>query len=520
MLTLIVYPGLPDEQRYELRAGMTIGRTRENDVAVLHKSLSREHARIAVDGDRVLLTDLDSKNGTYVNGARVKEAELRAGDSVRCGDVEMRVADASGDAPAPSRTLDPAKHSTNLSLDELVRSGGDGRSMLRVATAEGPDRTEHKLQLLLRVAELLSKPRSIDALLSDVLDLAVRILDVDRAVVLVRDDAGALAPRATHLRPGVRASERAFSRAIVDYVGRTRMAALFTDALADPRVDSAKSVLDESIRAAMCAPLARGSELYGAIYVDNLRTTHRFDEEDLDFLTAFALQAAGAIENARLYARLEKEALVRSAYERFFPPKTAARLTETPRLGVVDAEVTALFADIAGFTAMSGTMAPRAIVDMLNEYFAVVSDVVFRHDGTLEKYIGDALLAVWGAPFPHDDDADRALAAAVDMQRAVRELGARMAARGGPPVAIHVGLNTGPVAAGNIGSEKYLQYATIGDATNVASRVCGLAGAGEIVIAQATVDRLKQRPWPLVALPPAQVRGKSEPLSVHRVTWE
>ncbi|MBN1210745.1 MAG: adenylate/guanylate cyclase domain-containing protein, partial [Myxococcaceae bacterium] len=116
-------------------------------------------------------------------------------------------------------------------------------------------------------------------------------------------------------------------------------------------------------------------------------------------------------------------------------------------------------------------------------------------------------------------DADRALRAAVEMQRALADLNARWRSQGKPELQIHIGLNTGRVAAGNIGSEHYLQYATIGDATNVASRVCSAAEEGEIRVAEATFQRCQERSWPLEKLPPVHVKGKQEPLTLYRVDW-
>jgi adenylate cyclase len=188
-------------------------------------------------------------------------------------------------------------------------------------------------------------------------------------------------------------------------------------------------------------------------------------------------------------------------------------------LETIETEVTVLFSDISGFTALSSTLEPRQVVDLLNDYFPVMAEIVFKYEGTLEKYIGDALMAVWGAPFSHPDDADRAVRAAVEMQRALAELNARWRAQGRPELQIHVGLNTGRVAAGNIGSEQYLQYATIGDATNVASRVCSAAADGEICMNSTTFERWRDRAWPTNPLPPVQVKGKREPLSLHRLDW-
>jgi adenylate cyclase len=162
-------------------------------------------------------------------------------------------------------------------------------------------------------------------------------------------------------------------------------------------------------------------------------------------------------------------------------------------------------------------MKPTEIIRLLNEYFPVMAEIVFRHEGTLEKYIGDALLAVWGVPLEHQDDARRAVRAAIEMQRAIVKLNESWA--GTREIGVHIGVNTGPVAAGNIGSPQYIQYATIGDTTNVASRVCGEARRGEIVIDDRTAAHLRGTEVKLTNLGMVHLRGKADPALLHRVEW-
>jgi class 3 adenylate cyclase len=148
-----------------------------------------------------------------------------------------------------------------------------------------------------------------------------------------------------------------------------------------------------------------------------------------------------------------------------------------------------------------------------------VEDIVFTYEGTLEKYIGDALLAIWGAPYSRPDDTDRAVQVAIEMQHAVQRLNQDWQDQGRQPIAIHIGLNSGPVAAGNIGSRRLIQYAAIGDTTNVTSRICDVAKAGEIILAASTVKRLNYKDYPLIELPPTKVKGKKEPLQLYRLEW-
>ncbi|HYO52123.1 adenylate/guanylate cyclase domain-containing protein [Archangium sp.] len=527
-MRLIMNPGTPSEQSFELPEGsVTIGRTEESTICVLHKSLSRRHARLEREGGRVVLVDLSSKNGTFVNEARVQRCELTAGATFRCGEVSFRL---SSDSQSYLTMLEPTQvqslrtRFSSESMDTLVEQRTDSQmgSVLKVRHSVGTDRASDKLQVLLKVSQLLSSPGPIESLLERILQLVFQILEVDRAAVLLVDPAsGQLRSRVAQTASGELPTGPVYSQHIVDYVRTHSVAALFSDAQLDPRLDTSASVMQQSIRASMCAPLMPRDEVLGVLYVDNLSLANRFTQEDLEFLAAFANQAAIALENSLLSQRLADEAVLRNTYLRFFPPATLKKLalTRGASLEVIETEVTILFSDITGFTSLSSTLEPRQVVDLLNAYFPVMAEIVFRHEGTLEKYIGDALMAVWGAPFSHPDDADRAVRAAVEMQQALEVLNARWRAEGRPELSIHVGINTGRVAAGNIGSEQYLQYATIGDATNVASRVCGLAGAGEIVLHQRTLERMRERPWPMHALAPALVKGKAEPLQVHRVDW-
>ncbi|WNG35092.1 GAF domain-containing protein [Archangium violaceum] len=527
-MQLIMNPGLLEEQVFDLPEGaVTIGRTEESTICVLHKSLSRRHARLERVGERVVLFDLTSKNGTFVNELRIERHELKEGESFRCGEVRFKLVPTVRELPlelSPTQVQSLQTRFSPGSMDELLSRHSESRdnSALKVRQAGRESQADEKLQVLLKVSQLLSSPGSIEALLERILDLVFQIMEVDRAAILLVDPStGKLLPRVARFSTGESPSGPFYSQRIVDYVRTRSVAALFSDARVDPRLDDAASVVLQSIQASMCAPLKPREEVLGVLYVDNLIRPNGFSQEDLEFLTAFANQAAIALDNSILSQRLKEEAVLRNAYLRFFPPATLKKLqmAKGGPLETIETEVTVLFSDISGFTALSSTLEPRQVVDLLNDYFPVMAEIVFKYEGTLEKYIGDALMAVWGAPFAHPDDADRAVRAAVEMQRALAELNARWRTQGRPELKIHVGLNTGRVAAGNIGSEQYLQYATIGDATNVASRVCSAAADGEICMTDATFSRWRDRAWPTSLLPPTQVKGKQEALTLYRLEW-
>jgi adenylate cyclase len=529
---LILNPGKPDEQVFELHEGAnTIGRTKNNDVFVLHKSLSRQHAQLVMDGDNARVEDLDSKNGTFVDGQRITRRELRGGHYVKFGDVVFSFVPARGASrppgsmtpttiQVPTAVYDVAHDPGRRTLDQILgkRPKGAGTALNLRATLDA-ERAQQKLQILLKVGETLSSPAGIDETLRRILDLCFQILDVDRGTIVLADVDGRLSSRVRKVRAGYHSSEGEFSQSIVEWVMTSGSAALFADTQTDPRLAEAASIMAQSICASMCAPLKTSDRLVGVIYVDNLTRADRFGPEDLEFLSAFANQAAVAIDNAKLRDELAREAVTQSTLLRFFPPSTIdAIMRGGASLEAIETEATAVFCDISGYTALSSGLSPREIIDLLNAYFPVMAGIVFRHEGTLEKYIGDALLAVWGAPFQKPDDALRAVKAGVDMQGAMAELNKTIAFD--QDLTIHVGINTGRVAAGNIGSAEFVQYATIGDATNVAARICNAAAAGEVLIDATTRARIGEHcPWPLEALAPVRVKGKAEPLELFRVRY-
>lgn len=216
---------------------------------------------------------------------------------------------------------------------------------------------------------------------------------------------------------------------------------------------------------------------------------------------------------------MTSEAVVNERLSRFFSPEIAERIATEPEITVRAAEcrVTVLFSDITGFTSMASRMRPQEVVDMLNSYFPRMVEIIFRHGGTLEKFVGDAVLAVWGAPVGRSDDADRAVTAALEMQAAVSRLNEARVRSGAAPISAHIGIASGQAAAGYIGTDSYIQYAVIGDTTNVASRICSAAGPDEILVGEQTRAQVSPGAFVLEQVPPVIAKGKDEPVGVYRV---
>jgi len=193
-----------------------------------------------------------------------------------------------------------------------------------------------------------------------------------------------------------------------------------------------------------------------------------------------------------------------------------AQQQDAGRLPSEKRPVVLFFSDIRGFTPMSETMSPDAIATLLTEYFTEMVEVVFEHGGTLDKFMGDAIMALWGAPMAHEDDADRAMSCALDQLEALERLNTKWKEQGRPELGIGIGINFGEVFAGNIGSDRRLEYTVIGDAVNTASRLCSSAGPNEILISEPFFEQLK-RPPNVETLDPIQVKGKSKKVPVYRV---
>jgi class 3 adenylate cyclase len=201
---------------------------------------------------------------------------------------------------------------------------------------------------------------------------------------------------------------------------------------------------------------------------------------DRDLLATLASQLSIALENARLYRELE------TLFRRYLSPDVAAALLADPdqaALGGSLVEVTALFADLRGFTTFSEAVAPAEIVRMLNRYHGVAVPCILDNGGTIVQFVGDALLALFNAPARQPDHAARAVRAALAMQSAV----ARIAEREPDWPRFRVGLNTGPALVGNIGSETLRGFNAMGDAVNVAARLQGLAEPGQVVVGESTL---------------------------------
>jgi adenylate cyclase len=230
------------------------------------------------------------------------------------------------------------------------------------------------------------------------------------------------------------------------------------------------------------------------LYVDSSKLGSQFQDEDLELFHAFANQSAMAIENVRLYERMLEADKKRASLGRFLSPSVVEVIMNDGsqlELGGQTRVVTTMFCDIRSFTPMAERMRPTDLIELLNEHFTAMTEIIFQHNGTLDKYSGDEVMALFGAPILGESDATHAVQAAVKMQVKNAELNVQRKSNGMPTFETGIGINTGEVIAGYIGSPERMDFTVLGDHVNVAARLCSVAKGGRVLVGEPTYDIVK-----------------------------
>jgi adenylate cyclase len=385
-------------------------------------------------------------------------------------------------------------------------------------------RDYEKLRVSYELARSIGAELDVQKVLERILVGAFQTLNADRGVILLFDDNKQLQPRCVRTRQGTQDPNEnvLISQTIVDQVVRTREAVLSSDATVDSRFQGAHSIIMQGIRSSMAVPLLHSGELFGMMLLDSQIATNAFTEKDLQLFQNVANQAAIAIQNSLFARKLEQEAVTREKFQRLLSPQIAQQVLDGKveiAKGGEGRQTTVLFSDIRGFTSMSEAENPQTIVDMLNEYFELMVEVIFKYEGTLDKFVGDEIMALFGSPVGHADDPKRAVRTALEMLEVLAHLNQVRRGRGEPEIKIGIGINSGEVVAGYLGSSKALEYTVIGDTVNTGARLCSVAKAGEIIISHNTFQHLDES-FEVIELPPVQVKGKSQPLRIYNVVGE
>jgi adenylate cyclase len=485
----------------DLAGELSVGRTEGNDLVLNHPSVSRKHARFELRGDDLWIVDLKSTNGVKVNGNLITESQVVAGDKLLIGSVQLDLkalpsvefsAESMFDNPSGTviRRISDFNSEFGLDLGELAT-----KPKSEPGTAPESVTREKIFQVLVQVARALLQSDDLNTLLNTVMDMIFRYLPVERGLIILFDEGGNPVPKLTKFIEGADQQDIPISRTILKMVAEQQVALMTSNALEDARLLGGKSIAIHGIRSAMCVPLWNRQRVIGAVQVDSPIHIGRFTEEDLDLLTALANFAAVAIERAQLAEKIEHERKIRSKMERYHSPAVIDEIVRgvvsTSETEIRNAEVSILFADISGFTTISETKKPEEVSEFLSHFFSCAVESIFAYGGTLDKFIGDAVMAFFGAPIPQDDHADRAVLAGLMMLRLVDEWNREREHAGLPPVRIRLGINSGPAVVGNVGTEKRVDYTVLGSAVNIASRLeSGVAKPGQLVISQNTLERV------------------------------
>jgi adenylate cyclase len=491
----------------DVKSDLSIGRTEGNDLVLNHPSVSRKHARLEGRLNNWWIIDLKSTNGVKVNGNLITEAQINAGDKVLVGSVQLDIkampsveftGESMFDNPSGTviRRISDFNSEFGLDLGEIQGQAAAARPPSEPGKLPEPSFSREKIfQVLVQVAKSLLQTEDLQTLLNTVMDMIFRYLPVERGLIILFDEDGNPVPKLTKFIEGADAGDIPISRTILKMVAEQQVALMTSNALEDARLLGGKSIAIHGIRSAMCVPLWNRQRVIGAVQVDSPIHIGRFTEEDLDLLTALANFAAVAIERAQLAEKIVQERQIRSKMERYHSPAVIDEIVKgvisADETEIRNADVSILFADISGFTSVSESKKPEEVAQFLSNFFSAAVDAIFAYGGTLDKFIGDAVMAFFGAPIPQDDHADRAIMAGLMMMERIALWNAEREGQGLPIVKIRIGINSGPAVVGNVGTEKRVDYTVLGSSVNIASRLeSGVAKPGQLVISQNTLDRV------------------------------
>lgn len=493
---------------------VSVGKLPSNDLQINESAVSRTHCRfIRTEDGGYKVTDTASTNGTYVNGIKVDEKELKLGDNITIG-----------------RTILNYRAATDK--EEYYNSAEDQKiSMVVPLSDEFKIEKERKLEAtdleLLTSLTALGKGLIASTTLEDsfkkVGDLIFEFLNPKRVFIFSYDDnQGELLLKHAQTKKGKEPEGKVnISKTIAMKAIREKVAILSSNTMDDARFDGAKSIILYGITSAISVPIWTKNSIYGLIYIDTTAFDQMFKEKELEILSIIANFTGLSIEGINSLEDLNREKKLRTRLERYHSPAVVSKIMGMQDQGsrelVVYKETDAavLFMDVVGFTTRAEKMSPVEIGVFLNNLFTEMTDIIFKHNGTLDKYMGDGIMALFGVPFEIDNHAELSILTALDMMSKLKQMNRNLPAK--DRIAIRIGINAGKLIAGDFGSPKRLDYTVIGTTVNIASRLeSSVAGTNEIVVSEA-VYKLTQKQFEFESLGGKKLQGISNPIQVYKV---
>lgn len=433
-----------------------------NDINLSDTTVSRRHARITKEEDDYFIEDLKSTNHTFVNGKEIKKAKLSHGDRITIG-FNTIIFEAEG-----IKFVNPSD--LIIKFQELDRNRTIDLNYL----------------ILHQISEKLVSATSLEEFLKSVISMIQLAIKPEKSLLLLLGDDGELHCRA------VSGLDASYSRATVERVRhekRSMIASLGTEP-----TETMKTMMYRGLQSIMCAPILKYDEVIGAIYVEDPKLG-RFSGSDLILLTAIANHISWNIEKVILNEKIKKETMIRSNLERFLYPLATEKITkesmDSGKINLKPEKVygTILFSDIKGFTAFYEKFDPSEIETLLNEYYSTIAEIIFKYEGTLVKYDGGAVTAIFGAPIPLTNHARQAVLAAVEIQEEQRRSKEKHNQR--KRFDIKIGITTGEFITTFAGSPKRMEYMALGEAITIANRLGSLAEPGGIFVSEQTNEAVK-----------------------------
>jgi adenylate cyclase len=507
---------------------ITVGRELKNDLILDDPRVSRYHGVVRKTPEGVTFRDMESGNGSSINGNRIPpnvDIKLTDNDQIKLGSCTLTF-----QSVDPLRTQFSSdsfrevlqKTPNDLLVTSALKGASTSQEVPLAVYREELEKKERILRLFYDLSHKLSSIFSLDEIYQQVFQILFSVTPVSRCFIYRKNEQGEFEQVAARMRQaGDTSGPLPISQTIFAKVASERVSLLLEDAQHGAHEFSSKSIVANHIQSVMAAPIIGPRGLLGIIYADRYDALESFSPDDLDLLNAVAVYTGIAINTVVNYERLQKQAQARASFERFLPRQVVDQILRSPdavKLGGVRQKVTAMFADVRNFTALSESSTPEVIVNLLNRYFSMVSEIIFRHGGTLDKYIGDGLMAIFGAPYVSELDAVQAVRAAIEMQRTMIVFNDRLRAENLPPIQIGIGINTGSAIVGYIGSETRLDYTAIGDTINTAARLESIAQPGQIVISENTMQSVDET-IALRLLGTERLKGKNVNLKIAEVVW-
>lgn len=544
---------------------VNIGRSEENDLAFEDDlRISGNHCSIILEKDKIYLKDKDSKNGTFVNSKKIgkDKVEISSSDLIKVGRTTIQVvfqdedqyvkgtkfivdfADEekiNEDKTSPKifdevdNIIDQVTVLRTISEDDLaatknVKSAEIHEIKTQFAKLQTNIKSTQKIMeryfALNKAAQTINSCLDIKLQLERILEEAMKLLNAQEGFLLSFDKTKkSIQVEAVKQIEHMKKFQPFFSREIVNECITRARPIIFGEAQGKKDFKLTESLLN--IASVVCVPIRFANEILGVIYLDDKTNLNKFDSHDKDLLQTFASHCAVAMKNAKLIERVKKDERKMMSLQRFLPMNLAHKVAESSiciNLGGEKRECTTMFTDIRSFSSIAEKLSPHEIVNLLNEYFSEMVKIIFKYQGTLDKFLGDGIMAIFGAPIAIGNHALAAVNTAIEMQEAVRSLNLKKEDEERITFEIGIGIDTGEAIAGNIGSDERMEYTVIGNPVNISSRLCGIAKRGQILISNATFIELekekdKERNFETDCIGWVELKNISKKVKAHQIKY-